>query len=58
MTYATVLVASPNASGSTPVASGSNVPPWPTLRARVIRRARLTASVEVIPWGLSRHNQP
>src|SRR5919106_6954815 len=44
--------------GRTPVARGSRVPPWPTLRAWVMRRTRLTASVEVMPAGLSRHSQP
>src|SRR5690625_550358 len=58
MTQATVLVASPKASGSRPVASGSSVPPWPTLRASRSRRTRLTTSVDVMPDGLSMTSQP
>src|SRR5271169_2890131 len=53
-----VLVASPSAIGSTPVASGSSVPPWPAFAAPVIRRTRATASAEVRPISLSSTSQP
>ena len=54
----TVLVASPNATGSTPEASGSSVPAWPTFLALNRRFNRATAWVEVTPTGLSRLIQP
>src|SRR3954454_23607216 len=57
------LVASPSAIGSTPLASGSSVPPWPTLvlgspASRSSRLTALTACVEPSPTGLSRMIQP
>ena len=57
------LVASPSAIGSTPLANGSSVPPWPTLvfgspAWRRIRLTALTAVVEPSPTGLSRMIQP
>src|SRR6266481_4806286 len=58
MAQATVLVASPRAIGSTPVASGSSVPPCPALAAPVIRRTAPTAWLELSPSGLSRMTQP
>src|SRR5476651_2532849 len=58
MTKGTVLVASPSAMGSRPVASGSRVPPWPALAALKTRRTSPTAAVEVMPAGLSRISQP
>src|SRR6185312_1295541 len=58
MVQATVLVASPSAIGSTPVASGSSVPPWPAFSASSARRTAATARLEVMPNGLSRTSQP
>src|SRR3990170_7265727 len=58
MTWETVLVASPSAIGSTPVASGSRVPPCPALAASRARRTAVTARVDVMPSGLSRMSQP
>src|SRR6185312_9222051 len=58
MAQATVLVASRSASGSTPVASGSSVPPWPAFSASSARRTAATARLEVMPKGLSRTSQP
>src|SRR5947209_10626833 len=57
------LVASPSAMGRTPLASGSRVPPWPTLvlgspASRSRRLTALTAVVEPSPTGLSRMIQP
>src|SRR5437870_6682154 len=57
------LVASPSAIGRTPLASGSSVPPWPTLvlgspASRSRRLTALTAWVEPSPTGLSRMIQP
>src|SRR5690242_9164758 len=57
------LVASPSAIGSTPLASGSSVPPWPTFVFgsppwRRMRLTALTAVVEPSPTGLSRMIQP
>src|SRR6185369_13164929 len=57
------LVASPSAIGSTPLASGSSVPPWPTLvlgspACRRMRFTALTTVVEPRPTGLSRMIQP
>ena len=54
----TVLVASPSAMGSTPVASGSSVPAWPAFCAWKARRTRPTAWVEPRPSGLSSTTQP
>ncbi len=52
-----------SAIGSTPLASGSSVPPWPTLVLgspawRRMRLTALTAVVEPRPTGLSRMIQP
>src|SRR5690349_13171755 len=58
MAQATVLVASPSAIGSTPVASGSSVPPCPAFSASSARRTAATARLEVMPRGLSRTSQP
>src|SRR5579883_1252068 len=58
MAQATVLVASPSAIGSTPVASGSSVPPCPAFAASRQRRTCPTARLELIPKGLSRTSQP
>src|SRR5690348_16664006 len=49
--------------GRTPLASGSRVPPWPTLvfgspASRRMRLTALTAVVEPSPTGLSRTIQP
>src|ERR1043165_995055 len=57
------LVASPSAIGSTPLASGSSVPPWPTLvldspLSRSSRLIALTACVDPSPTGLSKMIQP
>ena len=43
---------------STPVAIGSSVPAWPTLRVRRIRRIRATTSWLVSPAGLSTITSP
>src|SRR5512145_3033176 len=51
-------VASPTATGSTPVARGSRVPVCPTRRVRSRRRTRRTTSWEVIPCGLSMSKIP
>src|SRR4051794_11983270 len=45
-------------STSTPVAIGSRVPAWPTLRVPASRRTRATTSWEVIPAGLSTTASP
>src|SRR3990172_11192457 len=58
MTKGTVLVASPSAIGSTPVASGSSVPAWPAFCALNRCLTRPTALVEFSPCGLSRMSQP
>src|SRR6185437_16492119 len=58
MAQATVFVASPSAIGSTPVASGSSVPPWPALAASSRRRTAPTAWLELMPEGLSSTSQP
>src|SRR5581483_2404270 len=58
MTNGTVLVASPNAIGRQPEASGSSVPACP---ARLQENSRLmapTACVDVMPTGLSSTIQP
>ena len=51
-------MASPNAIGKMPVASGSNVPACPAFWALKIRLTIPTAFVEVSSRGLSRTNQP
>src|SRR5579885_1125510 len=53
----TVFVASPKASGNTPVASGSSVPACPTF-APVARFTAATTRAEVGPYGLSMISQP
>src|SRR4051812_29004843 len=58
MTNDTVLVASPSAIGSTPVASGSSVPACPALAAAKARLTTDTAWVDVMPIGLSRMSHP
>ena len=45
-------------STSTPVAIGSSVPAWPTLRVPASRRTRATTSCEVNPAGLSTTTRP
>jgi hypothetical protein len=50
------LVASSARTTSTPVASGSRVPPCPTRRVPSARRARATTSCDVRPSGLSTTN--
>src|SRR5947209_8731382 len=58
-TYSVSRVAAPTHSTSTPVASGSSVPVWPTRVPRGNqRRARSTAPREVRPEGLSRTSKP
>ena len=57
-TIGTVLVASPNATGNTPEASGSRVPAWPAFFALKRYFNCATACVEVTPTGLSRLIQP
>ena len=49
----TSRVARPQASGSTPVASGSSVPVWPMRDSWRARRAAATTSCDVRPGGLS-----
>src|SRR4051812_22493679 len=44
--------------GSTPVAIGSSVPPWPAFSALSRRRTRAITWVDVIPGGLSMTSQP
>src|SRR5687767_8620444 len=51
-------VALPTPSTSTPVAIGSSVPAWPTLRVPARRRPRPTTSWEVQPAGLSTTSSP
>src|SRR5687767_5851107 len=46
-------VASPRHSGNTPVAAGSSVPVWPTLRVLSAERTCRTTSNDVGPAGLS-----
>src|SRR5579875_752987 len=58
MAKATVFVASPRATGSTPVAIGSRVPACPALAASRSRFSRATAVAEVMPDGLSITSQP
>src|SRR3954470_15652312 len=58
MANGTVLVASPSATASTPVAMGSSVPACPAFCASNMRRTMATAWVDVIPCGLSTTTQP
>src|SRR5499427_6967756 len=51
-------VADSNRMGSTPVASGSSVPAWPTRLARVAVRSWETTENEVAPAGLSTFRTP
>src|SRR5688572_15727341 len=51
-------VALPSVSTSSPVASGSSVPVWPTRFCRRTRRTFCTASCEVIPASLSISKRP
>src|SRR5712692_3145526 len=52
------LVADSNRMGSTPVASGSSVPAWPTRWAPVRRLSRMTTENEVSPASLSTLRTP
>src|SRR6185312_11999529 len=58
MAKGTVLVASPSATASTPVAIGSSVPAWPAFCASKTRLTAPTTCVEVTPDGLSTITQP
>jgi hypothetical protein len=58
ITNGTVFVASPNAIGRMPDASGSSVPACPAFFARNMRLSAATASVEVCPTALSSAIQP
>src|SRR5215467_12638348 len=58
MAQATVLVASPSATGKIPLASGSRVPPCPAFSASKRRRTIATARAELTPTGLSSATQP
>src|SRR5579862_8406250 len=58
MAKGTVLVASPSATASTPVAIGSRVPAWPAFWASNTRLTIPTTWVEVTPSGLSTITQP
>src|ERR1700722_16948494 len=51
-------VARPSPTSSTPVASGSSVPAWPTRRWPKMRRQRATTSCEVQPASLSTTTRP
>ncbi len=51
-------VAWPMPTTSTPVAIGSRVPAWPTLRVPARRRMRATTSCDVQPAGLSTTTNP
>ena len=53
-----VFVASPIATGSKPVASGSKVPPCPTFLTPNFFLIIFTISVEPIPLGLSTTSHP
>ena len=52
------FVASPNSTGSRPVASGSSVPVCPAFAARYSRCAAWSAAFEVTPAGLSSSSTP
>src|ERR1041384_5804662 len=56
--YSRTRVALPTPRTRRPVASGSRVPPWPTLRSPRRRRTTSTISCEVFPWGLSTSRIP
>ena len=56
--YSSNLVELPIATGITPDAKGSNVPPWPTFEIFVAFLICLMTSIEVIPYGLSILNIP
>src|SRR5215472_11737394 len=58
MAQATVLVASPSATGKIPLASGSRVPPCPAFSALKRRRTIATTRAELTPTGLSSTSQP
>ena len=51
-------MAEPTPRTSSPVAIGSSVPAWPTLRTDSTRRARATTSCEVMPPALSTSSSP
>src|SRR5579863_3982222 len=51
-------VALPTPRTRRPVASGSSVPAWPTLRSRRSRRTASTTSCDVFPLGLSTSRIP
>ena len=51
-------VAAPTPRISRPVAIGSRVPAWPTLRTDSTRRARATTSCDVMPGALSTSSRP
>ena len=51
-------MARPSPTSSTPVASGSRVPAWPTRRCPKMRRHRATTSCEVQPASLSTTTRP
>ena len=56
--YCTARVARPTNTGSTPVAMGSRVPPWPTRRSWRMPRSLAHTSMEVQPSGLSMMSTP
>src|ERR1041384_4505102 len=56
--YSRTRVALPTPRTRRPVASGSRVPAWPTLRSCSSRRTTSTISCEVFPWGLSTSRIP
>src|SRR5215467_8487717 len=56
--YPSSRVALPTPTTSTPVASGSSVPAWPTRLVPVRRRSFATTSWEVHPAGLSMMSSP
>ena len=47
--YSIIRVACPKQMGTTPVATGSSVPPWPTFFWRLARFNRRTTSMDVSP---------
>ena len=58
LTHVRSFVALPTPMTRTPVAMGSSVPPWPTLRVWPRRRTRATTSWLVMPAGLSMTSRP